>query len=126
MKRSPTECQNEVDGKVSRHHCRQRLSVTAAMRSRSRSARAEAPPGGETSINTTSIPKATRSLPRALVVFVLREQAHLTYKEIGRLLGDRSHTSDYLMYKKYEEDIRQEPDLIAVIKESGRRMLATG
>jgi Putative transposase len=58
MKRSHTDCHNRVDAKLSRHHCRQRFSVTAAMRSRSRSARAEALLRGETSINTT--PRYTR------------------------------------------------------------------
>jgi hypothetical protein len=33
MKRSHTDCQNRVEGKVSHHHVRQRFSVTAAMRS---------------------------------------------------------------------------------------------
>jgi len=52
--RSHTDCQNGVDGKSSRHHARQRFTVTAAMRSRRHSARAEALPAGETSINTTA------------------------------------------------------------------------
>jgi len=54
MKRSHADRQNGVDGKISRHHVRQRFSVTAATRSRSRSTRADALSLGETSINTTA------------------------------------------------------------------------
>jgi hypothetical protein len=31
MKRSHIDCQNDVEGKLSRHHTRQRFSVTAAI-----------------------------------------------------------------------------------------------
>ena len=66
------------------------------------------------------------SIPRGVVVFLLREQGGLTFKQVGRCLGDRSHTSVYLMYKKYEERIRSDPELSALVKEAGRRLITAG
>ena len=66
------------------------------------------------------------SIPRGVVVFLLREQGGLTFKEIGRSLGDRSHTSVYLMYRKYEEQIRTDPELSALVREAGRRLITAG
>src|SRR5690606_10569701 len=54
MKRSQADRQNGVDGKVSRHHVRQRFSVTVGTRSRSRSTCVDALFSGETNINTTA------------------------------------------------------------------------
>lgn len=66
------------------------------------------------------------SLPRALIVFVLREEARLTFKEIGRVLGGRSHTSVYLMHRKHEDLIRRDPRLSAIAKEAGQRIVGLG
>jgi len=66
------------------------------------------------------------SIPRGLVVYMLREHAGLTYKEIGRQLGDRSHTSVYLMYKKYSDIIPADPDMMALVREAGRRLISAG
>jgi len=53
MSRSRIDCQNGVDGKTSRHHVRQRLSVRAGMLNRSRNWWLDELPGGDLSINTT-------------------------------------------------------------------------
>ena len=66
------------------------------------------------------------SIPRGLVVFLLREHVGLTFKEIGRRLGGRSHTSVYLMYRKYEDVVRQNPEYAALVKEAGRRLVTAG
>jgi len=54
MKCWQADRQNGVAGKVMHHHARQRFSVTAAMRNRAHTVRAEALPGGESNINTTA------------------------------------------------------------------------
>ncbi|MAG33149.1 MAG: hypothetical protein CL908_19900 [Deltaproteobacteria bacterium] len=66
------------------------------------------------------------SIPRGLVVYLLREHGGQTFKEIGRRLGSRSHTSVYLMYKKYADIIPADPDLMAVVREAGRRLITAG
>ena len=72
--------------------------------------------------------KKTKSLvmPRAVAVFLLREQAGLTFKEIGTLLGGRSHTSVYLMHKKYSQLVEADVDLSRLVKDVGRRLLTVG
>ena len=50
-------------------------------------------------------------LPRAIAVCLLKDTARLTYKEIGRLLGGRSHTSVCLMYQKYKAEIYGDAEL---------------
>jgi chromosomal replication initiator protein len=64
------------------------------------------------------------SAPRGLVVYLLREQGGATFKDIGRRLGNRSHTSVYLIYKKYAELIPQDPELRGVVHEAGRRLVS--
>lgn len=54
-------------------------------------------------------------LPRAMAVCILKDTASLTYKEIGRLLGDRSHTSVCLMYQKYGAQIAGDAELQALM-----------
>lgn len=66
------------------------------------------------------------SVPRGVVVFLLRESGGLTFKQIGDALGGRSHTSVYLMYRKYGDRIRQDPELSAVVREAGRRLVTAG
>ena len=66
------------------------------------------------------------SAPRGVIVWLLREHAGQTFKEIGRRLGDRSHTSVYLMYKKWAELIPAEPELSSLVKEAGRRIMTVG
>lgn len=64
------------------------------------------------------------SAPRGVVVWLLREHVGQTFKEIGRRLGDRSHTSVYLMYKKWAELIPANPELASLVKEAGRRIVS--
>ena len=66
------------------------------------------------------------SMPRGVVVFLLREQGGLTFKSIGKALGDRSHTSVYLMHKKYAESIRGDVALMDLVREAGRRLVTAG
>jgi len=66
------------------------------------------------------------SVPRGVVVHLLRESGRLTFKEIGKALGDRSHTSVYLMYRKYAERIRSEPELSALVRDAARRLVGAG
>ena len=66
------------------------------------------------------------SIPRGVVVVLLRENVGLTYKEIGRQLGARSHTSVYLMYQKYGEAIRADATLADLVGEAGRRLVTAG
>ncbi len=66
------------------------------------------------------------ALPRGVVVFLLREQGGLTFKEIGRQLGERSHTSVYLMFQKYAETIQADPVLSRLVRETGRRLVTAG
>lgn len=63
------------------------------------------------------------SAPRGIIVLMLRQHVGLTFKEIGKALGDRSHTSVYLMHKKYEELLPGNPSWAALAKEVGRRIL---
>ena len=64
-------------------------------------------------------------LPRAVAVCLLKDTASLTYKEIGRLLGDRSHTSVCLMYQKYEAKIYGDADLQALMTRISEETLHT-
>lgn len=50
-------------------------------------------------------------MPRALAVCVLRDRQGLTLKEIGELMGGRSHTSIHLMHRRYAPLIAKEPRL---------------
>jgi chromosomal replication initiator protein len=43
------------------------------------------------------------SAPRGLAVCLLRDALHLTFARIGRILGGRTHTSIYLIYKGHCE-----------------------
>ncbi len=98
MKRSHTDCQNRVNGKISHHHLRQRLSVTGAMRSRSRSARDEALPGGETSIHTTA--RYTRRPAKRTEAEVVRS-SHRPQMKLSRggiLLPDRDRAAARLAW----------------------------
>lgn len=66
------------------------------------------------------------SAPRGVVVWLLREHGGETFKAIGRRLGDRSHTSVYLMYRKWSELIPADPELADLVKEAGRRIMTVG
>jgi len=50
-------------------------------------------------------------LPRGMIAWILRERRGLTYKEIGRVLGGRSHTSVHVMLKKHRDLIEGDPEL---------------
>jgi chromosomal replication initiation ATPase DnaA len=54
----------------------------------------------------------------------LREHGGYTFKDIGALLGERSHTSVYLMFKKYGPEIAQNPTLASLAQEIGRRLVS--
>ncbi len=62
------------------------------------------------------------SLPRGVAIFVMRTVLELTFKEVGRLMGERSHTSVYLIFRKFEEQLSTDADMAAFIREVGRRM----
>lgn len=62
-------------------------------------------------------------LPRAVAVCLLKDTASLTYKEIGRLLGGRSHTSICLMYQKYREQIYADQDLSSLMNRVSEQTL---
>ncbi len=64
--------------------------------------------------------------PRGVIVWLLREHGGETFKGIGRRLGGRSHTSVYLMYKKWSEQIAEDPQLRSLVKEAGRRIMTAG
>lgn len=68
--------------------------------------------------------RKTKSLsrPRALVAVMLRDLAGLTFKSIGRLLGERSHTSVYLMHQRFAPVFNADPDLSKFIRDVGRRL----
>ena len=66
------------------------------------------------------------SAPRGVAVWLLREHGGETFKTIGRRLGDRSHTSVYLMYKKWSELIPADIELTGLVKEAGRRIMTVG
>jgi chromosomal replication initiator protein len=70
--------------------------------------------------------RKTKSMaaPRGMVVWLLREQAGLTFKEIGRLLGDRSHTSVFLIHQKFAGTVAGDAVLQALAREIGRRLVA--
>lgn len=57
--------------------------------------------------------RKTKSLttPRGVVAVVLRDDFRLTFKEIGQVLGGRSHTSTHAMYKKYSAMIAADDSL---------------
>lgn len=61
--------------------------------------------------------RKTKSLttPRGVVAVVLRDRFRLTFKEIGRVLGGRSHTSTHAMYAKYRDVIADDPRLRALV-----------
>jgi chromosomal replication initiator protein len=68
--------------------------------------------------------RKTKSLsrPRGLVVVMLRDIAGLTFKSIGRLLGERSHTSVYLMHQRFAPVVAQDPELSKFVRDVGRRL----
>jgi chromosomal replication initiator protein len=68
--------------------------------------------------------RKTKSLscPRGLVVVMLRDIANLTFKAIGHLLGERSHTSVYLMHQKFAPIIASDPELARFVRDVGRRL----
>lgn len=61
--------------------------------------------------------RKTKSLttPRGVVAVILRDRFRLTFKEIGRVLGGRSHTSTHAMYTKYRDVIADDPRLRALV-----------
>jgi chromosomal replication initiator protein len=70
--------------------------------------------------------RKTKSLsrPRGLVVVMLRDLGGLTFKHIGRLLGERSHTSVYLMHQKFAPLIAADRELSRFVRDVGRRLSA--
>lgn len=70
--------------------------------------------------------RKTRSLsvPRGLTVYLLREQAGLTFKDIGKELGERSHTSVYLMYQKYAGLVTRDAEMGRIVREAARRLVS--
>lgn len=66
------------------------------------------------------------ALPRGVAVYLLREHAGLTFKEIGKRLGDRSHTSVFLMFQKTATLIQERADLSQLVKDAGRRLMTAG
>jgi chromosomal replication initiator protein len=70
--------------------------------------------------------RKTKSLsrPRGLVVVMLRDLGGMTFKSIGRLLGERSHTSVYLMHQKFAPVIASDRDLSRFMRDVGRRLSA--
>jgi chromosomal replication initiator protein len=68
--------------------------------------------------------RKTKSLsrPRGLVVVMLRELGGLTFKNIGQLLGERSHTSVYLMHQKFAPLIAADRELSLFVRDVGRRI----
>jgi chromosomal replication initiator protein len=68
--------------------------------------------------------RKTKSLsrPRGMVVVMLRDIAGLTFKSIGRLLGERSHTSVYLMHQRFAPIVASDPELSKFVRDVGRRM----
>lgn len=50
-------------------------------------------------------------LPRGISVCMVRDRMKMTFKEIGRRLGGRSHTSIFLMYRKYSAMIEADSGL---------------
>jgi chromosomal replication initiator protein len=72
--------------------------------------------------------RKTRSLsaPRGVAILLLRNDLSLTFKEVGRLMGERSHTSVYLIYKKFEGQAAKDPSIQAFLKDVGRRILTPG
>jgi chromosomal replication initiator protein len=46
---------------------------------------------------------------RALVVYLARELAGLSYEQIGRALGGRDHTTMMHNYRKIQVDLRRHP-----------------
>ena len=55
-------------------------------------------------------------VPRALAACLLRDQFKLTYKEVGQKLGGRSHTSVYMMIKKYSPLFEADEQVQATIR----------
>ncbi|MCA9319384.1 MAG: ATP-binding protein [Planctomycetes bacterium] len=53
--------------------------------------------------------------PRQIAVYILRERRGLTFKEIGRLLGGRSHTSIHLMHKNGRSAIEADDALLKLV-----------
>ena len=53
---------------------------------------------------------------------MLRDIAGLTFKAIGRLLGERSHTSVYLMHQRFAPIVAADPELSKFVRDVGRRM----
>jgi chromosomal replication initiator protein len=64
------------------------------------------------------------SAPRGMAVWLAREQGGMTFKEIGRLLGERSHTSVFLIHQKFAGVVAGDPALLALARETGRRLVA--
>ncbi len=64
------------------------------------------------------------TVPRGMTVWLAREQGGMTFKEIGRLLGDRSHTSVFLINQKFAGVVAADPTLLALARETGRRLVS--
>lgn len=63
--------------------------------------------------------RKTRSLllPRGLVACVLRDRLKLTLKEIGAILGGRSHTSIHLLIRRYGPQIAEQAEYLRLREE---------
>ena len=54
---------------------------------------------------------------RSVTVFLLRDLTHKSFKEVGHLLGGRDHSTVLHAFKKIDQEIKQDPDLYALIKD---------
>lgn len=65
-------------------------------------------------IKATQLKGAKRSAilvkPRHLCMFLLKEEAHLTYVEIGNVLGGRDHTTVMHGVEKVQKNVEKEPE----------------
>jgi len=62
------------------------------------------------------------ALPREVMVWILREHAGMTFRDIGAAVGGRSHTSVFLMHKKFAGRLAADVDLVRLVDETSRRL----
>jgi chromosomal replication initiator protein len=59
--------------------------------------------------------------PRAIAVYLLRARGSFTFKEIGRRLGQRSHTSIFIAHQKLALELARDPALAGAVDAIARR-----
>ncbi len=62
------------------------------------------------------------AIPREVIVWVLREHAGMTLREVGSCLGGRSHTSIHIMQMKFAARMATDAGLTLVVEEVARRL----